>query len=43
MRWEGFLAVTHTLADQVGTDQTGNTRVDVNDGAASEVKRTPLP
>ena len=33
-------AVADTLTHQVGKHQTGNTGIDMDDGAAGEVKRT---
>ena len=41
MRRHGFLAVADTLANDDGTNQSCDTRIDVYNRAACEVKREP--
>ena len=43
MRRHGFFAVTDALAQHIGADQTGHSRVDVHDGAAGKVQCARLP
>ena len=43
MRRHGFTAISNSLANHEGTDQTSYRRVDVNHSTASEVQCTPLP